>query len=452
MIRWMKNEYHKFQATWANIRYGFPARKLKVIGVTGTDGKTTTVSMIYHILKKAGLKVAMMSTIEILIGDKSLDSGLHVTTPEPWEVPKYLRMMLREGVEYVVIEATSNGLDQNRLAGVSYDSAAITNIREDHLDYHKTWENYARAKFKLIENVRAKGLVVLNDDDEKSASWLMEKSQGLKQMVYAKWVSKNDLFNKRMTIDGLVFDYDGQNFKIPMIGEHNFENLLQVINVCKKYLKLDEIRNSLLDYRSPLGRMQLLQSRPFTVIVDFAHTPNALAKALESVKLIKPEPDSRIITVFGCAGKRDKGRRKMGGVSAVLSDITILTAEDPRDEDLSDVNTEILQYAEKNGGVVIDRFATRKLYKAAPFEHLEEKIDMILRNADKALISFDENSPRSREDAIEFAIRIAKKGDIVFITGKGHEKSLAFGSDEKEYPWSDQEVVEEKLKRLIKEG
>lgn len=452
MIQFFKNKYHKFQALIANIRYGFPARELTLIGVTGTDGKTTTVSMIYHILKYSKIKVGMISTIEVKIGDKSLDSGLHVTTPDPWDVPRYLSLMKKQGITHVVIESTSSGLDQNRLAYINFDSAAITNIREDHLDYHKTWERYAAAKFRLIEQVKDKGLVVLNDDDEKSASWILARSQRLRKEIYAKWFSKKDIFNARMSVEGLEFDYENTHFKVPMIGEHNFENVGQVINICRRYVEFDIIQKALTSFSSPLGRMQLMQSRPYSIIVDFAHTPNALEHALESVLQLKENKDDRVISVFGCAGQRDKGRRRMGQVSATMADITILTAEDPRDEDLGLVNNDILRHGEKAGAVLIDRFSNSKMYKSAPIEIITQKILNALQSGKKPFILFDENTPRSREDAIEFALRIAGRGDIVFITGKGHEKSLAFGDPIKEYPWSDQETVKEKLQELVVEA
>ena len=452
MVQLIKNQYHKFQAFLANLKYSFPARGMKVIGVTGTDGKTTTVSMIYHVLKYAGVNAGMISTIEVKLGEKSLDSGLHVTTPDPWDLPRYLSMMKKEGITHVVLESTSNGLDQNRLAYVGFNSAVITNIREDHLDYHKTWENYAKAKFKLIELVKKDGLVVLNDDDEKAASWILQRSQNLKRNIFAKWFSKSEFMNKKMTIEGLEFDYEQMHFKVPMIGEHNFENIGQVINICKRYTELETIQKALLSFQAPLGRMQLMQSRPFSVIVDFAHTPNALEHALQSVDQLRETDDARIITVFGCAGQRDKGRRRMGEVSAKMADITVLTAEDPRDEDLGLVNNEILKYASGAKAVLIDRFANRKLFKAAPFENIAQKIEVVLKNRDKPFFTFDENTPRSREDAIEFALRIARPQDIVFITGKGHERSLAFGKPIKEYPWSDQDIVKEKLQELAVEA
>ena len=451
MLRKLKNKIHRLQAWIANVRYGFPAHGLKVIGVTGTDGKTTTVSMIYHILKASGMKVGMISTIEVLVGGKSLDSGLHVTTPDPWVVPKYLRMMKKAGMDYVVLESTSNGLDQNRLSYIEFDAAVITNIREDHLDYHKTWENYAKAKFMLLQGLKHEGLAVLNQDDEKSAKWLAEKSDNLKQLVFAKWVSKNNLKNRSMTIKGLEFDLGDTHYTIPILGEHNFENAMQAISVAGRYLKPNQIKDALADFKSPVGRMQIMQSKPFGVIVDFAHTPNSLERALESVNMIKKN-SARVISVFGCAGKRDKGRRRMGAISAKMADITVLTAEDPRDELLENVNEEIFNFAKGENAEMVLRFANRKLYNGVDITKVEKEIDEVVGRKMKPFFAFDENSPRSREDAIDFALKIARKDDIVFITGKGHEKSLAFGSDQREYPWSDQEVVRGKLDKLVKDA
>lgn len=450
MLRRFKNFYHKFQALLANIYYLFPSRKLKIIGVTGTDGKTTTVAMIYHVLKVAKVKVGMISTIEVLIGNKSYDSGFHVTTPEPWQLPKYLHLMRKEGVKFVIIEATSNGLEQNRLFGIKFDSSAITNIKEDHLDYHHTWENYAEAKFRLLQQTKDHGLAVMNLDDSKAAKWLQRESRILPQTLYAKWVTKKSLQNKQLTREGIKFDYKGVNFRVPILGDYNFENVLQVIGVCERYLDLENIREALLSFNSPEGRMQLMQVEPFVVIVDFAHTPEALRKALQSVEKLKRAKKNRIITVFGCAGQRDKGRRRMGEISAQYSDITILTAEDPRDEELGDINNEIFSYAEKKNGVLVERFTNHDAYGIRDLKDIKAKVALVVKNQDKPFLAFDENSIRSREDAIELALRLANSDDIVFITGKGHEKSMAFGKQLKEYAWSDQKVVNRKLKKVLK--
>ena len=171
LLNKISNLLHLAQSVIANIYYAFPQRKLKLIGVTGTDGKTTTTQMIYHILKENGFKVGYISTISARIGDKEIDTGFHVTTPDPWSVPKYLKMMADQGIEYVVLESTSHGLVQNRLWGIEFNSATITNIKSDHLDYHKTWENYAKAKALLIDKVKDGGAVVLNEDDKESAKF-----------------------------------------------------------------------------------------------------------------------------------------------------------------------------------------------------------------------------------------------------------------------------------------
>ncbi len=452
MIQRIKNLYHKLQSFAASAYYGLPARHLTEIGVTGTDGKTTTVTMIHHVLNYAGIKTGLISTIEVKIGDKSYDSGLHVTTPDPWDVPKFLKMMVKQGITHVVIETTSNGLDQNRLYGVKFDSAVITNIRNDHLDYHKTWQRYAEAKFKLIKQVKNEGFAVLNSDDADSAKWLSKKSESLRQLVYARWASKNDLINRRMTNRGIEFEYEGRKFSVPILGEHNFENIAQVIAVCQKYTSIDQIKEALASFKSPEGRMELIKSSPYTVVVDFAHTPAALDRALRSLEQIKTDEKSKVICVFGCAGKRDKGRRMMGEISARLADVTILTAEDPRDEELGLINNEIMKYAEKSSGQLIQRFPNRKIYQSFALQDLKNKSFEVLDKGAKPFFAFDENTPRSREDAIDFALKLAEPGDIVFITGKGHEKSLSFGEPEQEMPWSDQEVIQKILSQSISEA
>ncbi len=437
-IQKFKNFIHKLQAQLASWRYKYPQKKLIIIGVTGTDGKTTVTSMIYHILKKSGLSVGYISTVNAKIGEKELDTGLHVTTPDPWDVPKYLKLMVDNNVKFVVLESTSNGLQQNRLQGINYDSVVITNIKEDHLDYHGTWENYAAAKFKILEMTKDKGLAVLNLDDTKSAEWIAARSQLLTQEIFVKWCSINDITDVKSYITGISFKYLDTKFEMPIIGDHNYMNALQAINIALRYTELDEIQEALTSFTAPEGRMQVMQTEPFSVIVDFAHTPHALESALESLSTMQVS-GGRIITVFGCAGQRDKARRQMGEVSASLSDITILTAEDPRDERLRDINDEIIAHTQSASGELVYRFLNSEDYGQVKFGMLRKSIEESLAGGRKPVIAFDEDSPSSRSDAIHLALRLAQPKDIVFITGKGHEKSLAFGG--REYGWSDQDVV-----------
>jgi UDP-N-acetylmuramoyl-L-alanyl-D-glutamate--2,6-diaminopimelate ligase len=442
IIKTLKNKWHLFQSLTANIFYAFPQRKLKLIGVTGTDGKTTTAHMIYHILKSNGLNVSLLSTISARIGDKEVDTGFHVTTPDPWMVPKYLKMMVDNGAEYVVLEATSQGLYQNRLWGLTFEAGIITNIRSDHLDYHKSWEEYASAKIKLIELIREGGVIVLNEDDVKSFEFINkylieEEMEDLKKINF----SKNNAKEIKLSFQGIEFIFEDQKFKLPIIGTYNIWNALAAINVCRKYLPIQKIAKALESFPAPEGRMQVLKTEPYRLIVDFAHTPNALDAALDSLKEI--DNKSRIITVFGCAGLRDKGRREMGNVAARKSNLVILTAEDPRTESLGQINDDIISHASKSNGDLIKRFQIHNDFIVRDIKQLKQSIANCILNNSTPLIAFDYNEVASRQDAIKLSIELAEPGDLVYITGKAHEKSLAFGITE--FPWSDVEEVKKIL-------
>jgi len=444
----VKNLFHSIQGVAAEAYYGLPYKKLKFIAVTGTDGKTTTTQMIYHILSSNNFRVAYLSTISAKINGVDYDTGFHVTTPDPWILPKYLKQMVDANVEFVVLETTSQGLEQNRTILIPFEASVITNIKSDHLDYHKTWENYARAKFRIVEKTKDGGVVAINQDDKKLFSWIKEKfSQANARGKIINWFSASEAENLKQDINALSFDYQGQRFEVPIIGRFNLNNILAAIKITQKYIGLEKIAKSLLTFKAPKGRMEVLVTKPFTTIIDFAHTPNALDSALNALIEIK-EANSRIICVYGCAGKRDKDRRKMGAVSARLADITILTAEDPRDENLKDINDEIIEHAKKEGAKVLKRFATREEYSKMEIKNVLKEIDEVSNKDKKSaiLFAFDENKNNSREDAIDFALKIAKKGDIVFFTGKAHEQSLAFGVTE--YPWDEHKKVNMYLSRL----
>jgi UDP-N-acetylmuramoyl-L-alanyl-D-glutamate--2,6-diaminopimelate ligase len=439
----LKNKFHMLQALSANLYYAFPQRKLKLLGVTGTDGKTTTTQMIYHIMKENGFNVAYLSTISAKIGDKELDTGFHVTTPDPWMVPRYLKMMVDAKAEYVIIEATSQGLAQNRLWGLTFEAAAITNIRSDHLDYHGTWKEYAMAKAKLLEQVKEGGVAVLNKDDAKSADFFEHflidiLPEELKQI----WYSKNDLSSVDKNFKGLKFVYESQEFSLPVIGSYNLENALAAINICRKYLPLNKIAKALESFPAPTGRMQVVTNEPFTYIIDFAHTPHALSAALDSLKEIQSE--GRIITVFGCAGKRDKKRREMGQIASTKANIIILTAEDPRDEQLANINDEIIEYALKENAKLLIRFKDHDDYATCELEKLKQDTVKLIEKGIVPIIAFDEDSVQSRKDAIDLSLNIAAPNDIVFLTGKAHERSLAFGN--KEFDWNELVECEKALK------
>ncbi len=397
MFQSIKNIYHYLQALLSAIYFNFPSKNLTVIGVTGTDGKTTTVNMIYHILKSNGQKVSMISSVNAQIGSKKIETGFHVTTPSPFQVQKLLRQSVISGDRYFVMEATSHGLDQNRLAFVNFIIAVKTNITEEHLDYHKTWERLAMAKLKLFKNVQYS---VLNSDD-KAYSFLKDKVSG----TIITYSQKNKA------------DISLQNFpvKLKILGDFNISNALAAASVAN-ILKIpkSKIISSLASFEGVAGRMEKVDlGQKFTVIIDFAHTPNSLKNALSALRS-QVNPKSKVIAVFGAAGKRDKSKRqKMGVCAAELADISIITAEDPRSEKVEDISSQIAAGFRKS-----DKRENKDYYQIA-----------------------------QRREAINFAISKARDGDIVGLFGKGHEKSMAYNG--KELTWSEVEVAKQAIKRRL---
>jgi UDP-N-acetylmuramoyl-L-alanyl-D-glutamate--2,6-diaminopimelate ligase len=280
-------------------------------------------------------------------------------------------------------------------------------------------------------------LIVVNADHA-SSEWLRVRSQLLKKDVYAAWYSKSEVQNFTQSFAGMEFDYESVHFSLSIFGYHMLENVLAATKACAALVDVPTIAKGLTTFLPPPGRMEIIQMKPFTVIIDFAHTPSSLERSLESIHELQGV-DGRVITVFGCAGDRDRSRRLMGIPAAKYSKLVILTAEDPRNEDLSAINTEIYQVAEPNGAVMIERFNDHNEFAHANFDNLFAKVERVVENQDIPFVAFDEMSINSRLDAIEFALKAAQPGDIVYITGKGHEKSLCF--IDTEFEWSDPMVV-----------
>lgn len=401
---WVINSFfHLPVAFFAAFVYRYPARRLKIIGVTGTDGKTTTATLIYQILLLAEKKVALISTVSAKIGKKEIPTGFHVTSPHPWKLQALLKKIANQGYEYVVLEVTSHGLDQHRILGINFLVGVITNVTHEHLDYHETYQNYLRAKVRLFENVK---IAVLNRDDS-SYRFLVAKTRKNKQAkVVTYGIKKKADFTPRTF-----------QFKTSLPGEYNQYNCLAAIaTTVSLNISLKRIRQVVAGFKGVKGRMEAIkEGQDFQVIVDFAHTLNGLENALKTLKEKKPH---RLIAVFGCAGLRDAQKRpKMGKIATRLANISVLTAEDPRTEDVNKIIDQIAQGCQEAGGV------EKKTFFRLP----------------------------DRSQAIRFAIqKLAKKGDIVVICGKGHEQSMCFGVTE--YPWSDQKEARKALRSLKKDA
>ncbi|HVF69217.1 MAG TPA: UDP-N-acetylmuramoyl-L-alanyl-D-glutamate--2,6-diaminopimelate ligase [Xanthomonadales bacterium] len=405
-----KNQYHLSQALLANIIYGFPSRKLKVIGVTGTDGKTTTASLLYHILNKAGYKASLISSVGAVISNKESDIGFHVTTPGRFALQSYLKKSKKLGVEYVVLEITSHALDQYRAYGIPIAVGVLTNISNEHLDYHKTYEKYAQAKAKLLKKAN---IAIINKDDK---SYLLMKKilQNKKIITYG--------FKKDSNINPHNFP-----FTTKLLGKFNVYNSLAAIAALRQlHIPDAEIKSGVASFTPPVGRQEIVYDKDFMVINDFAHTPNSFAVILPEVKKITK---NKLIHVFGAAGKRDKYKRsEMGKISSIYADIMILTGEDPRNETVESINQEIMS------GITNPKFGIVNY-------DLLKKGEVYLDTKNKYIISISD-----RREAIDFAISLAKKGDTVILTGKGHEKSINYGKGEE--PWDERKVALEAIRRL----
>jgi UDP-N-acetylmuramyl-tripeptide synthetase len=385
------------------------------IGVTGTNGKTTTCEMLYNCLQKANKKVCLISTLSAKINKKSIKTGLHTTTPSNKQLASLIKNGQKQGCKYFVIEVTSHGLDMQRLAGLKFDLAVYTNVTREHLDFHKTYANYLKAKSLLItKHLKPTGKTILNKDDKKSFAFLSKIFKNYKTYGTKKGTDYQAL-NINLKSGKMQFLWEDLQIKLGILGDYNLYNALATISALNE-LKVSKksIVNGLKSTTKVAGRMQLLQSKPFNVIVDFAHTPDALEKALKYTQTITK---GRLIVVFGCAGGRDAQKRKqMGKIASKWANITILTAEDPRYESLKNINDQI-----ESG------FKKGKTSK---------------------LIRFDNNNTNVmvRKQAIKKALELAKMHDTVIICGKGHEESMNFKGIE--YKWSDITEIKKLLKTI----
>ena len=411
--------------------YDWPGRHLTVIGVTGTDGKTTTTNLLYQILRTTGLKAGMVSTVNAVIGDEVLDTGFHVTTPDAHDVQRYLARMVDARLTHVVLETTSHGWAQHRVDASEFDIGVVTNITHEHLDQHGSYENYRAAKARLFESLaktlpKPQGnprLAVINRDDQ--SFYFLTNLIKVKKLSYGLHESADvRAENVRYSQAGINFFADSGDFHVAvasnLVGAYNVSNCLAALTTAVYGLGIDPVvaARGLASLQGIPGRMERIDlGQPFTAIVDFAHTPNALKVTLEAAReMMKDEREKkgRVIAVFGSAGLRDKEKRRMmAEVAAEYADLFVLTAEDPRTESLEGILVEMAAGAKSRGGREGETF---------------------WRVAD-------------RGEAIRFAIKLARPEDIVLACGKGHEQSMCFGKTE--FLWDDRTAMRAALSELL---
>ncbi|MCC6187738.1 MAG: UDP-N-acetylmuramoyl-L-alanyl-D-glutamate--2,6-diaminopimelate ligase [Anaerolineales bacterium] len=409
--------------------HGRPARQLVMVGVTGTDGKTTTASLIHAILLAAGRRAGLISTVSAIIGDETVDTGFHVTTPEALEVQGYLARMAAAGLTHCVLEVTSHGLEQQRVTGCEFDVAVVTNITHEHLDFHKSYANYRAAKGRLVAGLATAAAkpggpaktAVLNVDDGAYGylAGLLEQAPQVRRITYSLRPGA-DVWAEGVaqTSAGLSFTAHGPDCRLParaaLMGAYNVSNCLAAMAATVAALGVapEAAQRGLAGLAGVPGRMERIDlGQPFTAIVDFAHTPNALRRTLETARALAQagqpgRPEGRVIVVFGSAGLRDvEKRRLMAEAAAELADLSVLTAEDPRTEALDDILAMMAGAARLKGAVEGETF---------------------FRVPD-------------RGQALRLAVALARPGDIVLACGKGHEQSMCFG--QLEYAWDDRTAL-----------
>ncbi len=423
------NKYHKFQAQLAAARHGYPAKRLRIIGVTGTNGKTSVCHYITQLLEEAGHKVGMITTVAIQINGKRRLNKSKMTTLDANELHCLLKESVQAGCDYAVVETTSHSLQQNRVHGLYYEVVAFTNLTHDHLDYHKSMAEYQKAKEKLFANHPQ--VSVVNADDPTAADFLKyDARQKFTYGIMDRLRPKEALPSPDISASLLKLMSDGSTFQLntpfgaaeiamPLPGRFTIANALAAIGVAlSQGVTLDQVKTTLARLQAVEGRLERVDcGQPFAVIVDFAHTPDALQQVYDT---LRPTVTGKLIAVLGATGNRDKTKRPiLGALAGRYADWVFITNEDPYTED--------------------------------PMAIINEVASGVPRGRPNPGENKGENSwwwrVSDRREAIAKALSLAKPGDMVVITGKGGEHVMAVG--DKLIPYNDVKVVEEILTKKI---
>ncbi len=411
---------HKMKAVYASLRHGSPAKKLTVIAVAGTKGKTTTTNMIARILEGSGHKVAMLSTANFQIDKKKWLNDVKLTTPSAGYVQDFLAKAVAAGCEYAVLEASSHGMVQSRYWGIDFKTVVVTNLTSDHLDYHKTFENYKSSHYGLVGK-NTKNLIV-NYDEENTHEMLVlpgnhEKTAfTLRDIGRLDGISLSRAEDVKLDDSGSSFDFIHMDERYPvrlhLLGEFNVYNAMGAIMACRaEGVRMEDILKNLAVGEDIPGRLEkIAEGQDFDVIVDYAHSPESLEKVYG---VLRPLAKGNLIAVLGGTGDRDKTYRAKGGELAdKFADIVIVTNEDPYSEQVEDIIDQVMSG-------IKDKKLGESLFRIS-----------------------------DRREAIKKAFGLAQAGDLVAITGKGCEQFMIFG--DKKIPWDDRIVARELLREKLK--
>lgn len=412
--------YHFFWAAVSAVFYGFPSRKLRVIGITGTKGKSSTLVLAGRILEKAGYKVASISSLSFKIDQKEYLNQYHITMPGRGFIQKFMREAVNKGCQFFLLEVTSEGIKQYRHKFINFDTAVFTNLQPEHIEAHGGFENYKNTKKTLFLSPSASKTIVVNLDDQNGKFFL--KSPAKSKIGFSlhsdaisalvdKIIKPSQL---KITPNNISFKIENVPFKLNLLGEFNVYNALTAIAIALVYdVNLETIKKALEEIEKIEGRMEEIKTgQDFKVFVDFAHTPDSFKAVFEAVKLIQ-QKNSKIIAVFGATGGgRDKWKRPvLGEIASQYADVLILTNDDPYNESPQQIIEEIA--------------------KGIPLQKPHFKI-------------------QDRRKAIKKALSLAKNKDIVLILGMGSETTYIKGG--KKYPWDDREATKQELAKILKKN
>ena len=399
------NLYHLGWAFLSALRYGFPSRKIKVIGITGTNGKSTTLNIAAKILEAAGYKVAALTSIVFKIGDKEEENKLKMTMPGRFAINKLLRDAVNARCDYALVETTSEGVAQNRHRFIDFKTALITNLNPEHIESHGGFENYKKAKGKFFNDV--KGIHIINVDDKHSDYFLSFFARRIITYGIKKETADIRAENIVATSSGSKFTVKGVDFDLKILCDFNIYNALAAIAIAaSEGVGLDVCQKGIAQVSQIAGRMEKIIEQPFQVFIDYAFVPEALEKVYQ---FVKPKNGKLICVLGSCGGGRDKWKRPvLGGIADQYGDMVIVTNEDPYDE---------------NPDGIIDQ------------------VSVGVKNKDKLLKILD------RREAIRKALSLAKAGDVIVITGKGCEPWICWEDGRKE-PWDDRRIVREEFEKL----
>lgn len=390
--------------------YGNPSEKLKLIGVTGTNGKTSVSTLLFDVFKNLGYDSALLSTVEIRIGEKIIPAT-H-TTPDVITINKILAQAVEEGCEFAFMEVSSHGIAQNRIEGLHFKVAGFTNLTHDHLDYHKTFDDYLKTKKRFFDQLENTAVAITNVDD-KNGNVMLQNTKATKRTYALKTMA--DFHGKLLEVDfnGMLLNFNGKEFWTTLTGKFNVYNLLLVFGIVSELgFEQDEILQAISQLKRVSGRFETFKSDGgIFFIVDYAHTPDALENILDSINDIRTK-NERLITVFGCGGDRDHSKRpEMGNIATKKSTLAIITSDNPRTEDPAAIIKEI------EAGVEPQNFSK---YTSIP----------------------------DRKEAIKMAIKFAEPKDIVLVAGKGHETYQEINGVK--HHFDDKETINELWKLMSK--